>query len=197
MAGPTRILIAGIGNIFFGDDAFGCEVAQRLAGKEWPEGIELRDFGIRGIDLAYALLEPRDFVILVDAMPRGGTPGTLYLLEPDIPEPGDPAAEGESLWNAHTMHPEKVLRLAQSLGADLKRILLIGCEPAPFDPENDICTGLSGPVEATVSAAARITEMIVRQLAEGNQSVLDEWDQVLLDSKIAGAPAIRLEEETS
>ncbi len=84
---PKRILIAGIGNIFFGDDAFGCEVARRLCQSQWPDNVQVRDFGIRGIDLAYALMETFDQVILIDAVPRGGAPGTLYVIEPDAPDP--------------------------------------------------------------------------------------------------------------
>jgi hydrogenase maturation protease len=80
------ILIAGIGNIFLGDDAFGVEVAKRLAGQSFPEGVRVVDFGIRGFDLAYALLEGPDVTILVDACPRGGAPGTVYVIEADLAE---------------------------------------------------------------------------------------------------------------
>src|SRR6202040_1259682 len=78
-----RILIACIGNIFLGDDGFGTEVARRLAGGSLPPGVILKDFGIRSLDLTYALLDPYELVILVDACPRGGEPGTVYLVEPD------------------------------------------------------------------------------------------------------------------
>src|SRR6185503_5480722 len=83
---PPTTLIAGIGNIFLGDDAFGCEVLQHLAQREWPENVRVVDFGIRGFDLAYALLEGYDLTIFVDATPRGGAPGTLYVIEPDMTE---------------------------------------------------------------------------------------------------------------
>src|SRR5579884_4296763 len=79
-----RILIACIGNIFLGDDGFGVEVARRLMHRQYPEGVQVRDFGIRGIDLAYAMLEDYDSLVLVDAVPRGSPPGTLYLIEPDL-----------------------------------------------------------------------------------------------------------------
>ncbi len=108
-----RILIAGIGNIFLGDDAFGVEVAQRLAGCALPEDVRVVDFGIRGLDLAYALLDGYEMVILVDAAPRGGRPGTLYVLEVPL---GD-AAEGDGvLVETHDLDPAKVLRLAASMG---------------------------------------------------------------------------------
>ncbi len=86
---PPRILIAGIGNIFLGDDAFGSEVARRLAAQPIPDGVRVVDFGIRGFDLAYALIDGYDATILVDATPRGGSPGTLYLIEPDPGEARD------------------------------------------------------------------------------------------------------------
>src|SRR5688572_21177077 len=121
-----RILIAGIGNIFFGDDAFGVEVARRLAGRPLPEGVRVVDFGIRGIDLTYALLEDWAAVILVDAVPCGGTPGTLYVLEP---EPDGEASAAVPTVEPHNLDPGKVLRLARSLGGAVERVLLVGCEP--------------------------------------------------------------------
>ncbi|MGH7848434.1 MAG: hydrogenase maturation protease, partial [Candidatus Binatia bacterium] len=75
---PAKILVAGIGNIFLGDDGFGVEVARELAKRKLPESVRVVDFGIRGFDLAYALLDGYDLTILVDAAPRGGLPGTLY-----------------------------------------------------------------------------------------------------------------------
>ena len=124
-----RILIAGIGNIFMGDDAFGCEVAQRLAARPWPDGVRVVDYGIRGLDLAYALLDAPEAVILIDAAPRGGQPGTVYVIEPDLAQlaTADPS---EMTLDAHTMNPLKVLRMVQGLGGELARITLVGCEPA-------------------------------------------------------------------
>src|ERR1043165_3246641 len=81
-----RILVGGIGNIFFGDDAFGVEVVRRLAEGGLPPDVCLRDFGIRGIDLTYALMEGYDHAFLIDAAPRGGVPGTLYVIEPALEE---------------------------------------------------------------------------------------------------------------
>lgn len=78
------ILIAGIGNIFLGDDAFGSDVAQLLMQRPWPENVRVSDFGIRGFDLMFALLDGYDSVILIDAAPRGGIPGNLYTIEPEI-----------------------------------------------------------------------------------------------------------------
>jgi len=82
----VRILVAGIGNIFLGDDAFGCEVLKRLNLRSWPENVRIFDFGMPGFDLSYALLDRYDLTILVDASPRGDAPGTVYVIEPDLSE---------------------------------------------------------------------------------------------------------------
>jgi hydrogenase maturation protease len=152
-----RILIACVGNIFFGDDAFGVEVARRLAERPLPEGVRVVDFGIRGLDLTYALLDDYEAVILVDAAPRGGAPGTLYVLEPEpIPDEPDAAVE------LHTLDPVKVLRLARSLGGKVERVLLVGCEPRP--PANDMQMGLSEPVQAAVAEAVPLIESLLGRL---------------------------------
>ena len=83
---PPRILVAGIGNIFMGDDAFGVEVARRLSQRTLPAGVRVSDFGIRGFDLAYALQDGYETTILIDACPRGEEPGTLFVVEPDLAE---------------------------------------------------------------------------------------------------------------
>ncbi len=107
-----RILIACVGNIFLGDDAFGVEVARELATRQLPEGVSVIDFGIRAFDLAYALLDPWDAVILVDAVPRGDAPGTLYTIEPDLSSIA--AAEtSDGPLDGHSMDPVKVVQLAQ------------------------------------------------------------------------------------
>ena len=118
-----RVLIAGIGNIFLGDDGFGVEVVKRLAGRGLPEGVEVKDFGIRGMDLAYALQDDYALVIFVDATPRGGEPGTVYLIEPEIEE------DGEVSLDTHGMDPLKVIKLSRALGAEPTRTLVVGCEP--------------------------------------------------------------------
>ena len=104
-----KILVAGIGNIFLGDDGFGVEVAARLAGAELPEGVRVEDFGIRGVHLAYELLDGYDALVLVDAVPMGEPPGTVAIIEPDPVEPtwANPAAPA---MDAHSMNPAVVLR---------------------------------------------------------------------------------------
>jgi hydrogenase maturation protease len=154
----ARVLIAGVGNIFLGDDAFGVEVAQWLARRPLPEGVRVVDFGIRGLDLTYALLDGYEAVILVDATPRGGPPGTLYVLEP-TPQGDDAAPQIE----AHSMDPVKVLRLAAAMGARVERLLVVGCEPAPLD-EEEMQAGLSEPVRAAVAEAVPLIEALVARL---------------------------------
>src|SRR5580765_4992644 len=119
MAKPS-ILIACIGNIFLGDDGFGCEVARHLAGRNWPENVRLVDFGIRGFDLAYALLDGYDVTIFVDATPRGNEPGTLYTIEPELDEIESIEARS-AMVETHGMDPMKVLGLVKSMGGVCKK----------------------------------------------------------------------------
>lgn len=170
MAQPQRILVAGIGNIFLGDDGFGCEVLRRLGGRAWPEGVSVVDFGIRGFDLAYALMDGYDVTILVDATPRGEAPGTLYTIEPDLEELD--ALEPQAMMvETHGMNPMKVLSMVKSMGGEFKRILLVGCEPETFGPEEGQM-GLSETVEAAVDEAANIVESLVIKIvnAQGVQA---------------------------
>jgi hydrogenase maturation protease len=164
-----RLLIACIGNIFLGDDAFGVEVARRLAGRPLPEGVRLVDFGIRGYDLALALLdESLHGAILVDAVPRGQPPGTLYVIEPEWPTAD--AVEG-SLVEGHGLDPVKVLRLVLTLGGRPKPVLLVGCEPSPFE-EEDPPMELSVPVRAALDEAVRLVESLVAQVSEGQSAAV-------------------------
>jgi hydrogenase maturation protease len=156
-----RILVAGIGNIFLGDDAFGVEVVRRLSSRELPPGVRVTDFGIRGYDLAYALLDGYDTTILVDACPRGEPAGTLYVIEPDLSDLGS-SEEQQLAVEAHSMNPLNVLRLAASMGP-LKRVLLVGCEPATLGPDEGQM-GLSEPIEAALEDAVRIVESLIEKI---------------------------------
>lgn len=161
---PT-ILIAGIGNIFLGDDAFGVEVVNRLASRNLPGGVRAIDFGIRGLDLAYALSDEPDVSILVDACPRGGVPGDLYLVEPEL-NLGERNESSNPAIDAHGMNPVNVLRTARAMGGSLKRILLLGCEPQTFGPEEGRL-GLSEPVAAAVERAVPLLESVIARLLNG------------------------------
>jgi hydrogenase maturation protease len=162
MGEQPRILVAGIGNIFLGDDAFGSEVAQRLLRRPWPPEVRVVDFGIRGLDLAYALLDNYDTALLIDAAPRGEAPGTLYVLELPAPD-GSGAA---SALQPHGLDPVQVLRLAGSLGSRVRRVLLVGCEPASANAD-EMEMDISAPVRAAVAQACElIPTLIDRLLAE-------------------------------
>jgi hydrogenase maturation protease len=155
-----RILIAGIGNIFLGDDGFGVEVVKRLAGRRLPEGVEVVDFGIRGMDLAYALHDEYDLVVFVDATPRGGEPGTVYLIEPEIEE------DGAVSLDTHGMDPVKVIKLSRALGARPTRTLVVGCEPQVIPgggDYDDMLMELSEPVGAAVEEAVKLLESLVTE----------------------------------
>jgi hydrogenase maturation protease len=167
--GDHTILIAGIGNIFLGDDAFGVEVAQRLAGRPMPAGVSVRDFGIRGLDLTYALMEDYDAIILVDAAPHGEKPGTLYVIEPHITDDGY-ESESDPLIDTHGMNPMKVLRMVKAMGGKPKRLLLVGCEPATLGPEEGQM-GLSEPVQAVMDEAVLLVESLIGQLCVGEVAV--------------------------
>lgn len=165
-----RILLVGIGNVFFGDDGFGVALARRLARQSWPEGVEIRDFGIRGYDLALALLEPWTHVVLLDASPRGEAPGCVSWVEvpPQPPRPPDavPAAA-----NPHGLTPAEVLRFAAEVGTPPASIWLLACEPAAWEsvaPEAGEEFALSPPVAAALPAAADLVRRRVDQwIAEG------------------------------
>lgn len=164
-----RILIAGIGNIFLGDDGFGVEVVHSLTGRTYPAGVQVSDFGICGLDLAYTLLDGYETLILVDAVPRGGAPGTLYLIKPDLSgfDTRQGAEAERAGLDAHSMDPVKVLAFASTLGAQLPEILLVGCEPAPIDGADDYAgmqIGLSAPVQAAVVEAVKMIDTLVEQL---------------------------------
>lgn len=157
-----KVLIAGIGNIFLGDDAFGVEVAQRMAARRWAENVTIRDFGIRGFDLGYALNEPWELVILVDALSRGEKPGTVFVLEPDAAD-WERGIE-ECGIQPHGIDPLQAIRLAKSLGNVPERVLVVGCEPADLGgDEGNI--GLSTEVEAAVDAAIAEIERILIEAA--------------------------------
>jgi hydrogenase maturation protease len=162
-----RILIAGIGNIFLGDDGFGVEVAQRLS-RDPPPGAEVADFGIRGLHLAYALLEGCDLLIAIDAMPRGELPGTLYVLEPESPERLPPRTA-----DAHGMNLSAVFARVLQLGGKLPAVRIIGCEPASVEER----LGLGPEVASAVPEAVRtVRRLVERALAQENTEPVSDRD---------------------
>lgn len=161
-----KILVAGIGNIFLGDDAFGSEVARRLELQSWPDGVRVVDFGIRGLDLAYALLDGHDLTILIDAAPRGLAPGTVSVIEPELSVLDQPE-QSTALLDAHTLDPLKILGLARVMGAPRKRLLLVACEPADLGGDEGRL-GMSDPVRVAVREAVHLIARLVQEFRDGN-----------------------------
>jgi hydrogenase maturation protease len=165
MTGPPetqgRVLVAGVGNIFLGDDGFGVEVARRLTERPLPDGVQVGDYGTSGMHLAYDLADHGyETTILVDAAPRGETPGTLTVLEVRPEDRADLAtAGGPQLFNGHGMQPEVVLGVLDMLGAEPGRILVVACEPASAEPGMN----LSAPVEAAVAEAVALVTHLVTE----------------------------------
>lgn len=161
-AGGRGVLVAGLGNIFLGDDGFGVEVARRLAGAPLAPDVEVADVGVRGIHLAYELTGGRyHTAILVDAMPRGSAPGTLYLVEPE-----EAAAADAEPADAHTLTPAAVVAWVQRLGGASLRLLVVGCEPAVIEEG----IGLSRPVAAAVDDAVEMIRRLIREMTPAAMS---------------------------
>lgn len=157
-----RVLVAGIGNIFLGDDGFGVEVINRLTTRDVPDGVKVADFGIRGVHLAYELLDGYDALVLVDAVPMGDAPGTLAVIEPG---PSPSPAEGDDVApvvDAHSMNPGVVLGMLAGLGGTVERIVIVGCEPATLEEG----IGLSQPVAEAVDRAVGLCEDVLAELLE-------------------------------
>ena len=157
MNGP-RVLVAGLGNVLLGDDGFGCEVARRLiATQVWPETVRIADFGIRGVHLALELLgEQYELAIFVDAAARGGAPGTVYVIEPNLTA-SDVTATPVQV-DGHTMTPDAVLGWVTRLGGAAPRVVVVGCEPARLEEG----IGLSDAVTNAVATAIATVSDIIR-----------------------------------
>jgi hydrogenase maturation protease len=160
MSKPTKILVAGIGNIFLGDDAFGSEVTRRLMKETLPKEVRVTDFGIRSYDLAYAMMEEYDVTIFVDITSQGQSPGTLYLIEPDLDQIDQ---LDEKMGDPHSMNPVRVLQMLHTFGSSPKKLYLVGCEPEILEVE-DGEIGLSESVEGSVPQAIELIKSLVNDL---------------------------------
>jgi hydrogenase maturation protease len=153
-----RVLVAGIGNIFLGDDGFGVEVVSRLADLRQPD-VVVADYGIRGVHLALELLDGYDVLVLVDALPMGEPPGTVAVVELDIEASG--AGDGpRPVMDAHSMNPATVLDMLGSMGGQVGQVLVIGCEPLVIEEG----MGLSAPVAAAVDAGAAAVRDLLAEI---------------------------------
>ena len=183
-----RILVAGVGNVFLRDDAFGVEVVRLLAERPQPPGVQVRDYGIRGVHLAYELLNGYDLFVLVDAAPRGEVPGTVTVLEVDLPSP-----DTLPVIDAHSLTPDAIFGLLSSLGGHPGRSLVVACEPA----EVDAGMGLSDPVREALPHAVRVVEEIVAQADEagphGHEQRADEQECMADLARHPDGPRLRKE----
>jgi len=158
-----KILVAGIGNIFLGDDGFGVEVAARLRGADLPEGVRVEDFGIRGVHLAYELLDGYDALVMVDAVPMGEPPGTVALIEPDpVGDVGEPVT---AAMDAHSMNPAVVLQMLAAMGGHVGRVVVVGCQPSVIDEG----MGLSPAVDAAVDRGVDAVREVLAELCVPNE----------------------------
>ena len=172
MSGARNLLVAGIGNIFQSDDGFGSEVARRLlSGPPAPEGVKVVDYGIRGVHLAYELLDGYDAAILIDATSQGGDPGTIYVIEPDVDAIESETGLAEAgIVDAHGMDPASVLALLRSLGGRIDRLLVVGCEPADIEEG----MGLSEPAAGAVDEAVAVVRQLIDQELSHSQPTRKE-----------------------
>jgi hydrogenase maturation protease len=156
------LLVAGIGNIFLSDDGFGVEVAERLADHALPPGVVVTDFGIRGVHLAYELLDGYRGLVLIDAVPMGEEPGTLVVMEPDDERSRPEGDEAAAAFDAHSMSPGVVLSTLRGLGGSVGRTLVVGCQPGCLDEG----IGLSPAVAAAVPVAVELCLQVVADLIQ-------------------------------
>jgi hydrogenase maturation protease len=155
-----RVLVAGTGNIFRGDDGFGPAVALRLGRQSLPQTVTVRDYGVRGLHLAYALLDAPELLIVVDAVARGDTPGTLFVIEPEIDRDAPDATA-----DPHGMSLPVVFASVRALGGALPRVLIVGCEPAHLGET----MGLSPAVSRAVTPALELVrDLLARELPDFN-----------------------------
>jgi len=155
------VLVAGIGNIFLSDDGFGVEVVNRLTATPLPTGVRVEDFGIRGVHLAYELLDGCDGLILVDAVPMGEAPGTVAVIEPEDDGTLEPGPVDQGL-DAHSMSPEVVLGTLSRLGGTVERIYVVGCQPACLDEGMGLSPVVEGAVDDAVAVCRQLAAELVR-----------------------------------
>jgi hydrogenase maturation protease len=161
------VLVAGIGNIFQSDDAFGVEVAARLAARTLPPGVRVEDFGIRGVHLAYELLEGYDALIMIDAVPMGDPPGTLAVIEPEVDSTGAGSDASIPAVDAHTMSPEVVLATLSRLGGSVACIRIVGCQPANLQDGMGLTPAVEGAVDVAVDLCLEVLDDILQPAGKG------------------------------
>lgn len=179
----ARVLVAGVGNVFLGDDGFGVEVVRRLASVDLPNWVRVADYGIRGMHLAYDIAGgDHELTIMVDATHRDEPPGTVYVIELDtspdaVPTPTDGTEVAAQFMDAHGMQPDVVLNLIHLLGADPGRVLLVGCEPAVLDHDMSLSPAVAAAVNVAVNAVVDLIDEFEHEPASENEtlSVVRDW----------------------
>ncbi|HEX7793824.1 MAG TPA: hydrogenase maturation protease [Vicinamibacterales bacterium] len=152
-----RVLVAGIGNVFLSDDGFGVEVVRRLSSEPLGDGVDVVDFGIRGVHLAFDLADGRyDSAILVDAVAKGGEPGTLYVIDPDFAN----GSLESTIADAHSLTPDAVLAWIRQIGGTTPRIIVLGCEPGTTEESME----LSAPVANAIDLAIEMIRALISEM---------------------------------
>ena len=161
-------LVAGIGNVFLGDDGFGVEVVRRIDPGRLPDGVDVVDYGIRGVHLAYELLDGRyDTLVLVDAVSLDAPPGTVAVLDAS----GHAAALSQGTLDAHSMSPDVVLATLRGLGGHIGRVFVVGCRPEVLAERMELSDRVAGAVEEAVERVVAL----VRDLSAPQQERRVEW----------------------
>ncbi|MGI8879885.1 MAG: hydrogenase maturation protease [Jatrophihabitans sp.] len=161
---PVRILVAGVGNIFLSDDGFGPEVARRLSSAALPPGVRVVDYGIRGMHLAYDLLDGYDALVLLDLVPPCGEPGRISAMEIGADQLGN----GE--FDAHGMNPAAMLGNLEKLGGSLPRTVVIGCEPASIEEGIGLSAQVAASVDRAVDEAVALVGALHTELSPGGDT---------------------------
>ncbi|MDP9365327.1 MAG: hydrogenase maturation protease [Chloroflexota bacterium] len=160
----SRVLVAGMGNVLRRDDGFGVEVARRLAERDaLPDGVAVVEVGIGGIHLVQELMAGYDALVVIDAIERGGAPGTVHLLAAEVPDLArwSEEARGDFLADMHYTTPSKALILARALGVLPPRVFILGCQPGEAEA---LGIGLTEPVERAATEALREIEVLLGHL---------------------------------
>jgi hydrogenase maturation protease len=169
----AQILVAGVGNSWLTDDGFGGHVVRRLEQRELPSGVQVMDFGTGGLDLAYEVMRGYHGLILIDASPQGGEPGTLYVLEPDPAEIDAGIEDGEVL-NPHGMDPQTVLRFVKAVHGWPGKVVVVACEPEEVEAMGiELSPSVGASVEKAVGVVLEQIE-IMRADAVAEQAATRE-----------------------
>lgn len=164
MSAAPRVLVAGVGNLLRGDDGFGVRVVQRLAASPLPENVCIREIGISGISLVHELMAGYDACIIVDVSDRGRPPGTLYVLQPQLPEKSGLADHHRALVDMHYAEPSLALPLAQALGVLPPKVHVVACQPETLE---EFSENLSPAVESAVELAVTRIQALISEIARG------------------------------